>query len=548
MKDFLPESLFGYDSDDMLAYSTPKISLIRDRYIGCLYYCMVFLAMSWVLVGQVLWRNEHFMLKDVQGIPRMLISHPTINQCDPNEADCEANFKSLAELPYCEEHEGGAQVKHPAHCEFADKHTMFVDGTIGGTVFIPTSVIVMEEKQACHPNAKNKHTCKNQYRQTGDDEGYYFNETKMAYYANIEDYTVQFTHTYQRSSISGTSLDHPGFYSQCFDKRKHEGKTVKWEERIKQDKHCKDERRLPVECMPGMPCVKGGLETLRPMTDMDSELKIKIPVEGLDIAGLQLGSSARRFRGQHKKAPASEEDNEDDDDGGETPLRPTPDVFASTWGDTFKLGKLLELADVDLDRHYNMDDLTARMAGTIIEVQADYSNLRRFMSSFGLSQVRYTYNVKERNLPYVSKESLHPDQPEDYPKHRRYLVQHGILLNLHVGGEFGFFSIVYLLIMLTTSLALVATAHKVTDIWALYVHPRQKNYFHCKYDISGDFSDMWRCETCNYHNLHNHKTCLGLNKWESTHDQHIHYCGMPVPEDYQGPTPRDRDGNIIESS
>merc|ERR1719408_43359 len=112
-------------------------------------------------------------------------------------------------------------------------------------------------------------------------------------------------------------------------------------------------------------------------------------------------------------------------------------------------------------------------------------------------------------LPYISKESLHPDQPEDYPLRRRYIVQHGILLDFKVGGEFGFFSIVYLLIMLTTSLALLATAHKVTDLTSMYLHPRRNNYFHLKYDVSPDFSDMWRCHVCGYYNTMRDETCKG---------------------------------------
>jgi len=188
----------------------------------------------------------------------------------------------------------------------------------------------------------------------------------------------------------------------------------------------------------------------------------------------------------------------------------------------------MELAGLDLDKHINMDGMSARMAGSIIEVEATYNNLQQFLSSFGLSQVRYTYRVKERKLPYVSKESLHPNQPADYPKHRRYIVQHGILLDFRVGGEFGFFSIVYLLIMLTTSLALLATAHKVTDLTALYLHPRRNNYFHQKFDVSPDFSDMWECNVCGYYNMHSQPSCRGLERYMCAAE--TPECGAPKPD------------------
>lgn len=211
----------------------------------------------------------------------------------------------------------------------------------------------------------------------------------------------------------------------------------------------------------------------------------------------------------------------------EEPHRPTPDVYASIWGDTFKLGKLLELADADLDRHYNMDDMTTRMAGTIIEVEIVYENIRKFLSSFGLSQVRYAYKVVEKKLPYISREWLAPQQPADYPNTRQYVVQHGVLVVFNISGEFGFFSIVYLLIMLTTSMALLATAHKITDLFSIYGHPRKKNYFHLKYEVSPDFSDMWECKKCGYFNTPSAQTCQGLEQWESSYDKDV--CGAPRP-------------------
>lgn len=575
---FLPEEVFGMDIDDVLAYTTPKVTLIRDRYVGSAYYCLMVLAMCWVIIGQILWRNEHFMRKDVKGTTRMFISHPTRNQCDPNEADCLADFKSLSQISYCRQHEGGSQVAHPADCVFADKHSIFIDGTVGGQVFIPTSEMVIEETKGCQPSASNKHSCSNEYRKKTTDDSYYFNETKMKYYANIEDYTVQFTSTYHREDISGTSLDHPGYYDECYDDiGKLGGDHVTWKERLDARSVCKKQKRRAVECMPGMECEKGGLHTIKvgnnldlgkgfkkvgkrlekntkqidrdvneTFNKVDKDVKKGFRIKGDDDESaslISLGSSrlartkrtSRRHkaasRGPGKDDQAEDDEDEDEDDDEEEAYRPTPDVYASTWGDTFKLGKLFQLANLDLDKHFNMDDYSARMAGTIIEVEATYSNLQPFLSSFGRSLAKYTYRVRERKLPYVSKEALHPDQPEDYPNSRRYLVQHGILLDFKVGGEFGFFSIVYLLIMLTTSMALLATAHKITDLFSLYLHPRNENYFHLKYDVSADFSDMWSCSKCGYFNLATSDKCKGIEKWKSKHDSE--FCGAPRPGSFR---------------
>merc|ERR1719247_1581776 len=126
----------------------------------------------------------------------MFLAHPTVNQCDPNVPDCLSDFKSLSQLPYCKEHEGDGEVAvHRAHCIYADKHSMFTDGTVGAQVFIPTSVVVIEEVQQCQPNRSNQHSCSNEYKKQWGKRGYYFNETEMQFYANVEDFIVQFTST-----------------------------------------------------------------------------------------------------------------------------------------------------------------------------------------------------------------------------------------------------------------------------------------------------------------------------------------------------------------
>jgi len=529
VKYVLPDEMFGYDTDEIFAYTTPKVAWVRDRYVGFGYYCLLLLAMCWVFIGQILWRNEHFQLKDVRGIPRMWLSHPTLNQCDPNIPGCLPEFKPISTLPYCTE-SAGSHVKHPAKCKYGDKFGMLPDGINTNRIFIPTAEIVMTEKRKCNPSSGNNFKCDELYAKEGiTDEVYYMNETMVNYYANIEDYVIQFTSTYHRDTISGTSLKHPGFYWECQDKK--EGGDRDWQERIERlPRHdsCEDLVLKSIDCLDGLTCKKDSV-VKAPKFD-----KMVSMVDDSDIVkyGQYTGPSSRRLRSAKKMdsqfvSTSVLQDGKTKDKTKEEPHRPTPDVYASIWGDTFKLGKLLELADADLDRHYNMDGMTTRMAGTIIEVEIVYENIRKFLSSFGLSQVRYAYKVVEKKLPYISREWLAPQQPADYPNTRQYVVQHGVLVVFNISGEFGFFSIVYLLIMLTTSMALLATAHKITDLFSIYGHPRKKNYFHLKYEVSPDFSDMWECKKCGYFNTPSAQTCQGLEQWESPYDKDV--CGAPRP-------------------
>lgn len=528
----LPDEMFGYDTDEIFAYTTPKVAWVRDRYVGFGYYCLLFLAMCWVLIGQILWRNEHFQLKDVRGIPRLWVAHPTLNQCDPNSADCMPEFQPLSTLPYCTENPS-ATIKHPSKCKYGDKFSLLPDGINTNRMFIPTAEVIMTEKRGCKPSAQNQYKCDALYMKENPDDVYYMNESRAHYYANIEDYVIQLTSTYHRASIAGTSLKHPGFYWECQDK-KTEGERT-WEERLEMPhryENCQDMVLKEIKCLKGIKCKKEDLAENKLALMEESDM-----VKYADYSGSRkLRSSAKKLQNpqlqyeiHHPEAhvfSASAGNSKMKDE----PHRPTPDVYASIWGDTFKLGKLLELADADLDNHYNMDGFTTRMAGTIIEVEVVYENMRKFLSSFGLSQVRYAYKVVEKKLPYISREWLATVQPVDYPETRRYVVQHGVLVVFNISGEFGFFSIVYLLIMLTTAMALLGTAAKVTDLFSIYGHPRKKNYFHIKYEVSPDFSDLWECKKCGYFNHPDDNTCKGIEQWMSPYD--VEPCGAPKPSDF----------------
>jgi len=537
----IPERIMGQDSDALFAYTTPKVVWVRDRYVGLCYYFLMMLAMCWVIIGQILWRNEHFQLKDVMGVPRMWITHPTYNQCDHNIEGCLSDFKPLSQLPYCNEHAGGPQVKKSANCIFADKHTILPDGLTDSKVFIPTSVVLISEHRHCRPSAANGFACDTEYVQDWAGRDSYVSNNEMSYYADLEDYVIQFTSTYHRDDISGTSLQHPGFYQECNDKRDQVERS--WDTRVEEGEHvCDDLKRRSFECAPGATCNKERARappTLQVNQQISGDKFFNAHPEGgmfMQVPGGIPGAAGARLRrtasGPPKPKPSlTALRAELNSTRLREPRRETPPVFASSWGDMFKIGKLMELGHMDLDNDFNIDGMSTRMAGTIMEVEIIYENMMPFLSSFGQSQIQYTYRIKEKKLPYMSREYLAPVQPAEYPEKRTIVWQGGLLIVFSVSGQFGFFSVVYLIIMLTTSLALLATAHKITDVISIYVHPRRRNYFHLKYDVSPDFSDMWECPKCNYFNSMDQPTCRGLDKFKSEHDADTELCGEPQPED-----------------
>ncbi|CAD7940674.1 unnamed protein product [Amoebophrya sp. A25] len=164
------------------------------------------------------------------------------------------------------------------------------------------------------------------------------------------------------------------------------------------------------------------------------------------------------------------------------------DMYALKNGDVFSLGRLLAIAGVDLDRQRDTQGKSKRMAGTQLEIVVEYRNLYPWWSTFNPRPddraIEYCYRVVERPVGSFKHEVLTAQQPKEYPKKRLIENQHGLSLQFRVGGSFGFLNFIYLLVMLTTSLVLLAGARTFIDLCALYLFPERKSYREAKYEVA----------------------------------------------------------------
>lgn len=556
----LPESIFGYDTDEIFGYNTVKTAWIRDRWLGILYYLLVMLVGFYVVFVQILWRNEHFMLKDVRGVARIWFTHPTVDNCDPEEFTCKNDWMSMDHLSYCKQGTGPNKVERPARCAYRDKFGMLVNPVQNDHVFVPTASVTFTETLSCDIEDPE---CDHMY--TRPPMPYYYDPEHITYFADIERFRFQLTSSYDRDGISGTSLEHQGHLEECVEEPKP-AVPRGWAERIKRGPAGCTNRggtvRTKIPCKAGAICEVKNKQMPGPLGDMEDGVQeaeglvgfhqhgspAAGPSQPVTVAGSRAAHLKPRMLNRHKvsysadarggahgeaasflesvssagapraNGKAVEEQNEHDKDMERY-------MYMSPWGDSFRLSKLLSVAGVNMDYDLNVDGLTVRQAGTIVEVEAVYNNMYRMASTFGFSPVEYTYRVKELAVPYMSREYFDPVQPADYPKSRRIVLEHGVMIVFKVSGEFGFFNFVYLLIMLSVSGALIGGAMKVTDGVAMYVHPRRRNYFHLKYEVSPDFSDMWKCGKCGFYNEKHQTRCQGLDRWESKDD--VELCGEP---------------------
>merc|ERR1740116_524087 len=144
-------------------------------------------------------------------------------------------------------------------------------------------------------------------------------------------------------------------------------------------------------------------------------------------------------------------------------FKPGP-VFAIPDGDIFRFSKLLELAGLDLDKSEHKGE-PLRERGTRIKIKVQYANLYPWT---GVTTPGYIYKIVEVPTDEMKTELYTQLQPESSGI-RTMENRHGIYLEAEVGGSFGFFDVVFLLVMLTTSLALLATGTTLIDMIADYL-------------------------------------------------------------------------------
>lgn len=475
--------------DELFAYETAKVARIRDRRLGIIYVTFIGLILGYVVGFEILYCNEHFKRRDVFGTARLTIQQPTKNACNPNKRGCKSDFPPLTTLPYCSVYKGNStevDVENRHDCIFADQHTLAPTGMLTGEMLVPTRIDKMKETKNCEPAPENGYTCDNEYELDHDE--------KIIYVADIERYTIMLSHTYKRGYIKGNNQYIQGYLLECDDEKRDErtdDTTVSMEHfttTLYGKKECNKYVRKTIEC------ITDDCPFLQDKEQLPSAFLQRHP--GSTSAFANEAGNRRKKRaieahqlGIHFTAQEKEQiDRYVASDGQEDQRRVNPaklaagGYYAIPSGDIFSIGKLLELCGLSLDTTINMEGEPLRVSGTVIEIEVIYSNLTPFLSSFGFTPVRYEYKVSKRPMEEMKTELLSQYQP-GYPERRTIEDRHGLYVTVKITGQFGFFSVTYLLIMLTTALALLSVAIVITDKLALYVLPERETFHKHKYEV-----------------------------------------------------------------
>jgi hypothetical protein len=164
-------------------------------------------------------------------------------------------------------------------------------------------------------------------------------------------------------------------------------------------------------------------------------------------------------------------------------------VWALPKVDVFTIGKILSLCDMDLDATRNDAGKSLREAGTVITIEAIYSNMHPWTSFFGNLDVEYEYRVTRRPVEEMATEMYSQYQP-NFPAQRILEHRHGLYIVVKIGGEFGSFSMAYLFVLLATSAGLMTIANLGVDKIAMWFMKMRSTYKDAKYHYTDRVYEM----------------------------------------------------------
>merc|ERR1719424_580678 len=328
----------------------------------------------------------------------------------------------------------------------------------------------MSESKGCNPGPENGYRCDNEYELD--------NDKNIIYVADIEKFTLLLAHSFKRDFLSGNNQWKPGYLLECEEEKGATSVPGVDLTALNGRQECNGKIvKKPIECINDKcPFLRDKKKAERSFLQDHSHID----------AGLNRRASSHKG---HMQASLLTDDELQAEFGVNPGKLVAGGFFAIPNGDIFRLDKLLQLSGLSLDGSFNIDGEPLRAAGTVIEIECIYSNMHAFWSSLGYTDISYSYKVSARPMEEMKMELFAQFQP-DFPRKRIIEDRHGLYIVAKISGEFGFFSIVYTLVMLTTAVALISVAVVITDKLAIYVMPERETYRAKKYDLTERFCDI----------------------------------------------------------
>jgi len=467
--------IFGQDIDKVFAYATPRVAKIQDANLGILRLLLMLLIFLYIVIFQIWYQGKHFQVHGVTGTYRLQLQEPTVGHCNPMVIGCQSNFTSMGLLPYCLQNTDvkGDVPKVRRDCAYFDATELFT--TLESGHLLPTKMSTFKQVPGCHPSAENDWACQRKYDFEAP-EGKPLVSGKKAppksdvFMADIEHFTLLIDHAYHRDGGGMAQDDYQmqGYFKDC--KSPKAGK--------------RDCTRRPVvcvhsECQSWM-VTPDEAEAVPPQTLLLNQLWSEPGSEQISAPRAFMRGSLLNTAGPgmppNPKKPLKLR----------SPLNDFRIVSIKS-GDVLSVRNLLDLAGIA-----SLDEVrfkeTYRSEGMTLVVHIHYSNLGHWRLWGPKDPPEYTIDVSLR--PTFGFQYRTVSQRASAEGQERVLYNfNGICIRVEQTGELAMFDITQLLMILTTSLGLLAVSNTLTDFLALSVLPKKEDYALEKYRWSKDYHE-----------------------------------------------------------
>lgn len=494
----------GSDVDELLAYQTPKVVVIKDRMLGMIKYTFMFIIFLYVFVWQLAYKGAHLQLDQLSGVARVQLQHPT-KRCNPMDIGCEANFSSLEKLPYCNRYTGVNASAVQRECRFFDALDLLIPMDAG--YLVPSFIETYDQLAACTPNATNGFKCDSKY-EFADKDGNTQKGTGRAkpfgqyFVADVEHFTLLVDHSFrvETGAVEYDDYKMQGYWRDCRAKAEKTDSLIGVEKQLlinstllPSEDECE---KKPIVCA-HKDCKRLGM-----VTALQTSEEVKAPSDGGDnkvAAILRNAMSKSRSAVTDSMSgrlaldtveAAEEEEEEAGIVDSQNRLR-AADVYSLKSGDVFSISTLYAMAGRKLDDWWfdnsSKVNKTTRQRGTVLVVDIHYNNLKPWTFFTPQNPPEYEISVTSRPVEkYKYMQAI-----EGTGKNRQLKVAYGTLVIVQSSGTIGVFRMIHMLIVLSTSLGLLAVASVMTDLLAIYVLPLKEEYGKAKYQDTADFHELY---------------------------------------------------------
>eukprot|EP00929_Paragymnodinium_shiwhaense_P105609 TRINITY_DN70653_c0_g2_i1.p1 TRINITY_DN70653_c0_g2~~TRINITY_DN70653_c0_g2_i1.p1 ORF type:complete len:644 (-),score=146.71 TRINITY_DN70653_c0_g2_i1:37-1968(-) len=177
-----------WNLDDLIPFYSPKLVEVDDWKLGLCGYFMKASIFLLIAVYLMWYEGAHLKVVNEKGYSKSRLWHPTKHRENPTLPTTRADWKKMADLPYCGQSASGSG---KPQCKMMDCFALSPGAAVPAAYLIPTKIGVVRQERGCTPSAASDYACEGgQLWKTGSGAG----AKEEFYVSQIEDWTLHILH------------------------------------------------------------------------------------------------------------------------------------------------------------------------------------------------------------------------------------------------------------------------------------------------------------------------------------------------------------------